>query len=229
MNITAAIINYNNSEWISEAIASIKKQTRQPNELIIVDDCSTDQSLEKIKKELEFIKIPVKVIKHEYNKGASAARNTAIKESNHPIIAFLDGDDVYYRTKIEKSMVYLEKYPAIGLVYSDYDTQENGSLRREFKYSFDMGLMKKTCLANSNSLIRKSVFDRVGLFNEDIRGAEDYDMWIRIAAAFPMIHIPEALFMYRMHGNNFTITNTQQVIENTKRLQHAINATANSN
>lgn len=222
MIITSIIINYNNEKFIADAIDSINKQTLLPNELIIVDDASTDKSTQKITEAIKKLTLPVKFITHPENKGAAAARNTAINAAQGDILAFLDGDDIYYKDKIKRSLEYMIKYPKVGMVYSDYDVQENGKIHREYARSFDLMLLKDDCLPNSNSLIRKSVFQEAGLFNESLRGAEDYDMWLRIATRTQIIHIPEALFLYRMHGDNFTVKHTQEVINNTKRIRHAL-------
>lgn len=218
MKISAIIINYNNDKFIEEAIRSVQKQSHPVQEIIVVDDCSTDKSIEKI----NGVNIPIKLIRHEKNMGPSAARNTGIKNATGEILAFLDGDDTYHKDKIKNSITYFEKYPEVGMVYTDYEVLENNNLRREFARSFDYQLLKEDCLPNSNSLIRKSVFATVGMFNESIRGAEDYEMWIRIAQKYMIIHIPEALFLYRMHGQNFTTTNASQVIKNTQGIRSAI-------
>lgn len=224
MNVSAIIINYNLGRFFEDAYKSLRKQTRLPDELIIVDDCSTDNSIQIIENVLSKYpgKFPSTVIRHDQNLGASSARNTGIQASKHEVVALLDGDDFYYKNKIEKSMNYLEKFQnQVAMVYSDYDMWDGNTPKREFKFSYDSELMMQTCLPNSDSLIAKNIFEQVGYFNPQIHGAEDYDMWMRIAKEAMVIHIPEALFCYRIHGDNFTIRQRNQVLTNTQRLLNA--------
>lgn len=227
MDITAIITSFNTGQYFKEAFSSIVKQTLLPKQIIIVDDASTDntvKTIESVLAELEHYTNNIDIVKifRKENGGASAARNDGIKAAKGEVIALLDGDDFFYKDKFAKSIAILEEFPLVGMVYSDFekwDLQE-GKTVREFKPAYDPRILAQTCIANTNSLFLRSVFSdqMAGLFNEELRGGEDYDMWIRISRHRLLYHIPEALFCYRMHGDNITIKNRSTVIDNTRKI-----------
>lgn len=225
--ISVIVTNYNHGEFVIDAYKSLLKQTLKPDEIIIVDDCSTDSSVEVIKNFLSSKKLDIetRLILRDKNGGSAAARNEGIQNAQGDIIALLDGDDIYYKDKLEKSVAILRQYPLVGMVYSDYDGWDfdNKKLEREYKPAYDQRILRQTCVANTNSVFRKATFERAGLFNEEIRGGEDYEMWIRLSQFFILYHIPESLFAYRMHGKNMTILNRDQVIANTNRILKEVN------
>lgn len=219
--ITSIITNYNQGRFFADAYNSIIQQTVKPVEIIIVDDASTDNSVEIIKNVLEKSNyIPTKLIQHPVNRGPSAARNTAIAEVKTEFLSLLDGDDYYLKSKFEKSLPYLERFRGqVGMVYSDFFVQENGKpLIHEMKLSHSLEVLAQTCMPHTASLFPRNIFDIVGGFNENMHGAEDYEMWRRIASVSMILHVPEPLYVYRQHGENFTIKRRNEVLENTKRI-----------
>lgn len=216
--VTAIITNYNQGKFFQTALDSIIKQTYSPEQLIVVDDCSTDDSRKIISRSLEDTKgLPpiINTVFRDTNGKPAGARNSGIKEAIGDIIAFLDVDDFYYPTKIEESVKLLEEDPIIGLVYSDYDvydTIKNKHLR-EFKHPYNYQLLWQTCIVSTNSIIKKEVFDKVGLFDERFFGTEDYNLWLRIARHYMIRHIPKPLFCYRLHGQNITMTRAQEMAQ----------------
>jgi glycosyltransferase involved in cell wall biosynthesis len=215
--VSVVITNYNQGHLINAAIDSIFTQIYKPNELIIIDDLSTDNSLDKIKECLKNRPktINVKVIPHTVNMGQCGARNTGILSSNTDYIALLDADDYYYPDKIEKSIKILEQYPEIGIVYSDYNTinMKTRESQREYKYSYNFNHLIQTCIISTNSVYRRKMFNQCGLLNAEYRWAGDYEFYLRSAQYWMHYHIPEALFAYRMHGDNITMTTPEKVIE----------------
>lgn len=224
--ITSVITNFNQGKFIESALNSLLGQIMLPSEIIVVDDKSTDNSVELIEKCIGKYTgpIPIHFVKRETNGKPGGARNSAIKIAKGDIITFLDIDDYYYKDKIQKSVEVLEKNPEVGLVYSDYDKMDlrSGKTMREFKHPYDFALLWQTCIVSTNSVIRAEVFKEgvVGLFNEKYLVAEDYEMWLRIARKYILWHIPEPLFMYRLHGENLTIKygyTMNKVVEEIKR------------
>lgn len=215
--VAVVIINYNQGHLIKDAIDSVFAQTHKPHELVIVDDLSTDNSLERIKESLKNRPktINVKVIPHTVNAGQCGARNTGIVNSKSDYIALLDADDVYYPDKLNKSVEILDKHLEIGIVYSDYDVlnTKTKEIKREFKYSFNFHLLMQACIVSTNSVYRREAFKKSGLLNAEYRWAGDYEFYIRAAQSWMIHHIPEALFCYRMHGDNITMTTPQKVID----------------
>jgi glycosyltransferase involved in cell wall biosynthesis len=220
-NVTIVITNYNTKDFIVEAIDSVKSQSVKPDKIVVVDDASTDGSQEILSK-IEGIEL----ILRDSNGGASSARNLGIATADTAFVALLDGDDTYEPEKIEKSLRVFEQFPQskIGMVYSDYFTRDmvRKTYVREFRPAYDYDLLHRTCIANTNSVFLRSVFDTVGGFDENLRGAEDYAMWIKIAQQYMLYHIPEPLFTYNVHAGGMTTRNRDQVIQNTNRIMGAL-------
>jgi len=215
MKTNVVITNYNQGKFAYSALDSIYKQTHLPTKIIIVDDCSTDNSVELIKQAMAKFKnkIATELIVRETNGKPAGARNSGIRnlESDCEVVAFLDIDDFYAPEKIQASINVLRKYPLVGLVYTDYnmyDVQKNNFVR-EFKHPFDFNILAQVCIVSTNSIIRRKVLDKVGLFDEKYYGVEDYQMWLRIALESMVHHIAEPLFTYRIHGGNLSTNNTK--------------------
>lgn len=148
------------------------------------------------------------------NKGPSHARNIAIKLTlgqpryNPNIYAMYDMDDVYYADKIYKSIEIMHKFKQVGLVYSDYNTKntKTGDLKREYKEPFSYERLLQECIVSTNSVIAASIFEKSGIYDESLRVAEDYDLWLRIAEHCMIYHLPEPLFEYRITGEGATFS-----------------------
>jgi glycosyltransferase involved in cell wall biosynthesis len=145
------------------------------------------------------------------NKGPAAARNIGLehlKNAGIQAICVTDSDDVLYPTKLEKSLKVMLKYPQVGLVYSDYDTfdMRSGETKREYKEPFSYSRLFNECIVSNNSMFATNIIETVGKYDESLFGPEDYDLWLRIAENSAVYHIPEALYKYRLSGNNITLT-----------------------
>lgn len=220
MQTAIVITNYNYSKFVTTAIDSALKQKTPVDELVIVDDASQDDSVKVIENYLKSVAskytTKIKFIVHNQNQGLPTARNTGINNSTAPIIGFLDADDIYYPQKIELSREVMVDFPEISCVYSDYDVIDlrNGQTRREFKFSYDVGILLQTCIVSTNSVFNRSFFDKVGLYNPEVKVAEDYELYLRAHKTQLFWHIPEALFLYRLHGKNITLTQADQMMRN---------------
>lgn len=229
-NLRTTIItaNYNNGKYFKEYLYGIVSQSVKPNNVVIVDDCSTDNSIELINNGLldynaklvlksydgrlfhyNLNDISILIYQADKNSGPARARNTAIKNSFSlsDIFFIYDSDDVYYPNKIERSLDIFKKYPEIGLVYSDYDTynEETKELKKEFKEPFSYRRLVQECIVSNNSAIKASILNKSGLYDETLYGPEDYDLWLRLSEVSAAYHIPESLYKYRITGNNLTI------------------------
>jgi hypothetical protein len=105
------------------------------------------------------------------------------------------------------------RYPEVGVVYTDLIqnfTKENKQVY-DFYRSFDYPIMSNRNCCNNNSVVAARLFDLVGLYDEFFKVAEDYDMWLRMSEACAFYHIPEALFSYRIHGENESLTTKKEV------------------
>jgi len=207
--VSVIIPNYNQGRFVEEAVQSVLSQDYLNKEIVIVDDASTDDSVEVIEEMLARLNNPtITFIKRPINGGTAATRNEGIKHSKAPILAFLDADDFYLPNKISYSVGKLVQKNGIGVVYSDYYTknEQTGQTYREIKSPFRFDHLLSYCMVSTNSVVHRAVFDKLGLFNESIRGMEDYEFWLRAATQYMLLHIPLPLFVYRNHGANKTET-----------------------
>src|SRR5690606_17455853 len=151
--------------------------------------------------------------------GPSNARNLGM-DACWPatdIFGFLDADDIWLSGKISKSVAKIMTDPQhIGLVYTDNDSLnvETGLQIREFRESFNYKRMLNHNMVHSQSLVTKQALQKVGLFDENLRVAEDYDLYLRIAEHFMLCHIPESLVVQRIHKNNTTNSIDMSVWQN---------------
>ncbi len=185
---------YNGSETISETIDSILDQSIKPTEIIVVDDGSTDSSIEVLKR----YEGQIRIIERE-NGGPSRARNTGIELANGPWIALCDGDDLWHRGKLEQQINTAKENPDISIFATSWRRSFHElSLDNKKHHLVDrQRLLKLNQFQTSTVLIKKSIFDEVGFFDPTVDVAEDWEMWIR-AALISKIYVDDApLVMYR--------------------------------
>lgn len=210
---------YNGEKFIGEAIESVLNQTYNNWELIIVDDGSTDNSKEVIKR--YFNDNRIKYIAHKENRGIPAARNTGIKASKGEYIAFLDQDDIWLPEKLKEQIEIfnVDRDKQIGLVFTDImHLIEDETIRPEWpskyvpnnlriksKEEVLKSLFLQNFIPSISVIVRKDCFDRKGLLNENITGgADDYEFWLRISGCFKMIYINKPFVKKRIHENNYS-------------------------
>jgi len=194
--------NYNGSKYISQAIESVLTQTYKNWELIIIDDCSTDNSLQIID---TYVKrdARIKLIKMERNSGPAIARNTGIEYANGRYIAFLDNDDIWLEHKLEKQISFMQKHK-VGLCYSSYYViDELGKTITKFKIPKDKvsyrELLKSCIIGNLTAIYDTKILGKV--FMENV-GHEDYTLWLKILKRIDYAYgLKEFLAKYRV-GNN---------------------------
>ena len=195
--ISVIVPAYNAEKYISEAIDSIIQQEYRPLEIIVVDDGSTDRTLESIyhyDDQLRYF--------YQENQGPAVARNRGITESRGQFLAFLDSDDLWPSGKLENQAFYLFKESDLDVItgYTSVFQSKDG-------ISKGLDILKDGILSVQlgSALFRKSVFDKVGLFDEELRYSEDQDWFLR---AFEMGIRKEALevttLYHRRHENNMT-------------------------
>jgi len=163
-------------------------------ELIVVDDGSTDDTAELIKNRFPQVKFI-----QQKNSGVSAARNTGIKNALGQWIAFLDSDDEWLPQKLKYQMKQLEQYPDYKICHSDEIWIKNGRfINPKNKHKKFGGWIFDKCLplcaiSPSTVLIHRQIFTAVGLFDETLPACEDYDLWLRITARYPVLYSEDKL------------------------------------
>lgn len=228
--VTIIIANHNYGEYVGEAIKSAYKQNYPNCQLCIVDDASTDNSVEVIKKSIYDAPFATHLEELSVCQGASEARNIGIRKmwavSDYFLI--LDADDECYPHKVSTMMEKALQSPdQIGVVYADYHilNTNTGNILYESKKPYDIMSLEQECIVHSQSLISKIALQATveecangpSFYDANLHGpktgnfigcCEDYDLWIRISEKLMMVHIPEALSLVRVTGKNqSTISN----------------------
>jgi teichuronic acid biosynthesis glycosyltransferase TuaG len=202
--VSVIIPAYNSAAYIGHALESVFAQTRNCYEVIVVNDGSPDT--EALERELKRFSSTIRYIKQE-NGGVATARNAGLRAARGKLVAFLDSDDTWLPTFLEKQIELLERSSA-DLVYSDAMLFGNSlSAGQTFMKLQGAGgevtterlLSTKVSLQTSTVLARKEPIIRVGLFNESLRRGQDFELWFRLAkAGFRFACHPETLSNHRI-------------------------------
>jgi glycosyltransferase involved in cell wall biosynthesis len=217
--VSVVIPSYNHAEFIGQAIKSVLAQTEPKFELIIVDDGSTDDSLEVISGFAD----PRITVLTQTNQGAHAAINRGLREASGEYLSILNSDDVFHPHRLEKAISTLKADSDIGMVasYIEIVDEQNKSLGIKHGYkdcspwplenperSFRMGLDLKAALltenylsTTSNYVFTRETLERVGKFRP-LRYAHDWDFALRVAKVTRLGILPEPLIRYRVHERN---------------------------
>ena len=199
LKITVVIPTYNRSNTIVKAIESIQNQSYPVDEIIIVDDSSTDDT-----------KIRVQAINDdriryfflEQNRGAAGARNYGVAQARNDMIAFLDSDDVWHTDKIEKQVAVKREHAEFRLIYSAYVRIYNDSSKEihpdmsgEKKLDGDMlsQILFENTVGTPTILMEKKLFEEIDGFDDGLRSLEDWDMVIRASQKTKFGFVPEVL------------------------------------
>ena len=197
--VSVVIPVFNGERFLREAVQSVLDQKYSPIEIIIVDDGSTDGTAAVARSLGETVRYL-----HQANQGPAAARNRGIEQAQGGLIAFADADDLWPSGKLEVQLPYLVNDPAIEIVMGRIQqvrlskTVNGQTHAEEFAdpaFSVNLG----------SAVIRKSVFERVGLFDESMRYSEDVDWFMRAReAGAAIITIDVVTLLYRQHEENMT-------------------------
>lgn len=230
MKISAVIPAYNSAKFIRAAINSIQAQTSKVDEIIVVDDGSTDNT-EQIVKEFSNA-----IIYHkQVNQGPSAARNKGIELASGDWIAFLDADDQWTVDKTTKQIQALQSNPELHLLAGDMTEIDNDDqlltqsvlakhqMLKDFQHLAGKpvpnalaALMKKNFIPTGTVLVRRQTLLEAGMFNTEIRYGEDLELWAKIATFHAVTCLPDILMLRRQHGNNATQASKRMLIDLTK-------------
>jgi glycosyltransferase involved in cell wall biosynthesis len=197
--VSVIIPTYNRLSMVKEAVDSVLKQDFEDFELIVVDDGSTDETVKEIKR----YGGRVRLLQHSENRGVSAARNKGILHAKGKYIAFLDSDDLWVKGKLKIQVAFLDENPHYPLCYTDEIWIRRGRrVNPKIKHTKYSGWIFEKCLplctiSPSSAVMRKTVFSKVGLFDEALPVCEDYDFWLRISARFPIFFINKKLIVKR--------------------------------
>jgi glycosyltransferase involved in cell wall biosynthesis len=199
--VSVIVPTYNRTFMLKQAIQSIQHQTFNDFEIIVVDDGSTED---------------IRAVTAEFGEkvryerlergGVSRARNHGIRVAQGRFVAFLDSDDLFLPVKLQKQVALLEQHRELGMVYSAYiSVDENLNPLKQLpapEYADGYTAMLTACtIATPTVMVRRDVFERVGVFDETMHLAEDIDLWCRISRFFPIAPIHEPLTKVRLHSS----------------------------
>lgn len=205
MNNLVSIImpSYNTAKYIKESIESVISQTYVNWELIIVDDCSTDNTDDVVKQFLSDTRI--KYLKNETNSGAAVSRNRAIKEAQGRWIAFLDSDDLWSPEKLEKQIAFMEENGYV-FTFTDYNIQLNG---KWLPYVFtgpkvvNKRKLKNYCYFSTITVMYER--ESIGLVQIiPVKKNNDYAMWLRMIEKAKAYRLPLCLSSYIKHEGSIS-------------------------
>ena len=200
---------YNCQDYLKETIASVKNQTFKNWELIIVDDCSTDKSIEIIKEETKDIMEKTKIIRMSENQGAAVARNIALENAGGRYIAYLDSDDIWKKEKLEKQLEFLTKNE-YGFTYTSYTYLRKNNVTKDIriiplKLDYKKAL-KNTAILTSTVMIDTNKIDKELLEMPNIKRGEDMATWWKILKENSVAYcLNERLTFYRRRINSISI------------------------
>lgn len=217
--VSVVIPSYNHAGYIAEAVNSVLNQSLPDLELIVVDDGSTDRSLEV----LAGFSDPRLRVSPQANQGAHAAINRGLREASGRYLSILNSDDAYTPERLEKALAVFNERPEVGLVgsYIEIVNSEGQSLgikhgyadcppwllevpQRSFRAGSDLRaalLTENYWSTTSNFVFSRTCFERVGEFRP-LRYAHDWDFALRVARFAPLVLLPEPLVRYRLHASN---------------------------
>lgn len=207
-SVSVIVPSYNAERFLPEAIASVRAQTRPALELIVIDDCSTDGSVAVARR------LGATCLSTSVHSGPSAARNVGLRAARGEVVAFLDADDYWEPEHLARTVALLERYPSAAVAFGGV---------RQFTYDDDptdvretpphrggapLGtpadifwpLLRENLLSQSATVARRDVLLDVGCYDESMRYAEDYDLWLRVALRAPFVAVPSVTTNYRVHS-----------------------------
>ncbi|MHC5165167.1 MAG: glycosyltransferase family 2 protein, partial [Planctomycetota bacterium] len=223
MKISVVIPAYNAEKHIARAIDSVLAQTRPADEIIVVDDGSTDATAEVVRSYGEKV-----IFIQQENAGVSVARNAGIEAASGDWIAFLDADDEWLPEKLMLQTEHLAKHPDLKWTFTNmsWDKEKRGAVKpthpihrlntiladteyfEDYLDAYTQGFFSSTITL----MIHRSVFDSVGVFEPGMKRAQDTDLWFRIAYRYPKIgYLPEPLAIYHLGTPNSSVKTNDSV------------------
>ena len=209
--VSVIIPTFNRGWVVAEAVQSVIAQEYQPLEIIVVDDGSTDNTREELMPFMEKI-----VLVTQKNMGVSAARNTGIRRSHGSLVAFLDSDDLWLPGKISTQVDFFNMNPDAMICQTEEIWIRNSKrVNPKKKHKKLSGMIFEPslhlCLVSPSAvMIKKSLFDIKGYFDEELKACEDYDLWLRISSTIP-VHLIDRLLIVKRGGHKDQLSNNHSL------------------
>ena len=221
-SISVVIPAYNSEKFIEESVSSVMQQTQQANEIIVIDDGSTDETRSKVEQ------LGCNYLHYYYqeNRGKSAARTLGVKKATATWIAFLDSDDYWHEEKLQRQIELLNHRPDLDWVSCNYFNEKTGAVAVDSKSKMyfpkdALKLLSQNPLYvwTSVVLVKREHVLKLGGFDPTLPTSQDTDFWIRYAYKFPQFgYCPQVLATYRDNPKSATYKNADTRIENVGKL-----------
>ena len=211
---------YNGAPYLRQSVQSILDQTFRDFEFIIINDGSTDNTQEI----LESVSDPRIQILVQPNTGLTKALNRGLKLCRGKFIARMDADDLSMPERLERQLIFFDKHPEVGVVGTAYfEIDDKGKILLEKACLLEDNQLRKVLIkynpfCHTSTMIRKSVFNRVGFYDESFSYAQDYELWFRIARHYKLANLPQFLTKNRIRDDNISFAFESQ------QLKYAIKA-----
>lgn len=206
--VSVIIPVYNGEKYIAQALDSVFAQTFRDFEIIVIDDGSTDRTESILRQYGD----KIVYLKNDHG-GPASSRNLGISVARGDFIAFLDADDIWLPTKLERQVAFAALHPDFGIITTDAATFDHTGITEAsaaaHKYIPSGHVLKELLFDNwigtSCAMVRHECFKSVGTFDQEafVRG-EDWVMWMRIAALYPVYFLNEVLIHYRVHSQSYS-------------------------
>ena len=206
--VSVIIPTYNRGWILTEAIDSVLAQDYKDFELIVVDDGSTDNTREILDTYGQDI-----IVLRQANKGVSAARNRGIAAAGSQLVAFLDSDDLWLPGKLWRQVDFFNLNPAAVINQTEEIWVRNGvRVNPKDRHRKPSGMIFERslglCLVSPSAvMVKKPLFDAVGVFDESLPACEDYDLWLRISCRYP-VHLIDTPLIIKRGGHGDQLSNT---------------------
>lgn len=205
---------HNSENYVQASLNSIIDQTYDDFEIILIDDNSQDKTLSIVK---SFKDQRIKIIRNKRRRGVAGSLNIGLKYAKGEYIARMDSDDIARANRFKEQVRFLDTHPEVILVGSWVNIiNENGKIISEKKQpvtyeSVLENIMKYNPFIHSTVMFRKNILLSIGAYENDLDGAEDYDLFLRVAKKYPVCNIPKKLLSYRVHKGNITLSSMKRV------------------
>ena len=233
-SVSVIIPTYNRGHLVERAIESVLTQTFQDLAVFVVDDASEDATGRIVRR---FNDARLTYLRHSVNRGAGAARNTGLREASGEYVAFLDSDDEWLPTKLEKQLhTFQQGPPNLAVVYTgirfiDLDTGDFLGTQAPQARGHILDLLLRTNVvvgSNSTAMVRRAFLEASGGFDESLPARQDVDLWIRLAKHYSFDYVDEILVHVYVHRDRITEDSAARV-EGAKLLFRKIRAELEEN
>jgi glycosyltransferase involved in cell wall biosynthesis len=206
--VSVIIPVYNRASLVERTIDSALNQTYANVEIVVIDDGSTDETPLVLARYAELYPSQVRVIR-QANAGQVVARNKGIAVARGEYMAFLDSDDTWHPTKLARQLPLFKN--GVGLVYSSiFEVDDDDRVLRAVPCEPNMrgyiyeSLLVRNRMTGGSVVVTREALGQTGVFDTQLRAAENWDLWIRIAEKFAVDYVDEPLINYRVHDSNMS-------------------------